>query len=169
MQYRKLVSDDWLAYKEIRLKSLEEAPQAFESSLFEESQFSSQQWRTRLTQTPSSFCLGALSDNGELKGIAGFSQGHKLKTQHKAYLWGVYVLQDARGSGVARQLIETIIHEFNDRFDISVIQLTVTSNNAAAISLYQQLGFKQYGIEKDAIRVNDQSFDEILMSLEKPN
>lgn len=167
MQYRTLTPDDWQAYKKIRLKSLEEAPQAFESSFIEESHLSPQEWRARLTHTSSSFCLGAVSDIGELCGIAGFSQGHKLKTQHKAYLWGVYVSPDARGCGVAQQLIETIIHKFNGLYDISLIQLTVTSNNASALGLYQRLGFKQYGVEKDAIRVKNRSFDEILMCLEK--
>jgi len=165
---RKLTSQDWQAYKTIRLQSLEESPQAFESSLVEETLFSPEQWQTRLMQSQGEYCLGAFTDQGELQAIAGFNQGQKLKTRHKSYLWGVYVLPQARGQALAKQLIETLIHEFNQCFDISILQLTVTSNNIHAIALYQKLGFKEYGIEKDAIRVEGQSFDEILMSLVKP-
>jgi len=166
--FRKLESADWQSYKAIRLQSLEQNPQAFESSLVEETFFSPEQWQTRLIQNQGAFCLGAFTDQGELVAIACFNQGQKLKTRHKSYLWGVYVLPQVRGQSLAKQLIETLIHEFNQRFDISILQLTVTSNNVHAITLYQKLGFKEYGIERDAIRVEGQSFDEILMSLVKP-
>ena len=167
MFIRKLRPDDWLVYKTVRLKSLEDAPQAFESSLSEELDFDEAMWRSRLTQSLSSFCFGAFSDAGTLCAIAGFRQGHKMKTQHKSYVWGVYVLPEHRSSGLGLRLMESVIQAFNGLFDISSMQLTVTSNNLAALSLYQKLGFVQYGIETDAIRVDGKSYDEILMCLIK--
>ncbi len=48
--------------------------------------------------------------------------------------------------------------------DISQIQLTVASENEAAISLYEKLGFRRYGTEVDSLRVSGNSYDEILMA-----
>ena len=166
MLIRKLTPDDWLVYKEIRLRSLEEAPQAFESSLLEESNFTEHVWRSRLECKASSFCMGGFTDN-KLQAIVGFRQGHKLKTRHKSYVWGLYVLPEQRTAGLGLSLMKVVINEFNGLFDISSMHLTVTSNNLAAIHLYQKLGFQQYGIETDAIRVKGQSVDEILMCLIK--
>lgn len=168
MLYRKLTPQDWRRYKKVRLKSLEDAPQAFESSLLEESHFDEGVWRERLESTASSFCLGAFIETGELVAIAGFTQGHKLKTQHKSYLWGVYVLPNARGFGIASGLMDTMIKEFDALKTVSSLQLTVTANNTQAVALYQKCGFKEYGLEKDAIRVAGVSYDEILMHLIKP-
>lgn len=167
MLIRKLTSQDWSAYKAIRLKSLEDSPQAFESSLVEESQFTPEQWQLRLESTKSSFCLGAFCEQGKLFGIGGFRQGEKLKTSHKAYVWGVYVEPNARGLGVATRLMQGLLDEFYALHHIAILQLTVTANNEQAMALYEALGFRQYGIEKDAIRVLGQSYDEILMSLVK--
>lgn len=168
MLFRKLTPEDWRLYKKVRLKSLDEAPQAFESSLLEESHFEESVWRERLESRDSSFCLGAFIETGELVAIAGFTQGHKLKTQHKSYLWGVYVLPNARGFGIASGLMKTIIKEFDALKTVSSLQLTVTANNTQAVALYKKFGFKEYGLEKDAIRVAGVSYDEILMHLIKP-
>lgn len=166
--FRKLTSEDWRWYRDIRLRSLEEVPQAFESSLIEESNFDETVWRQRLESTASSFCLGAFIETGELVAVAGFAQGHKLKTQHKSYLWGVYVLPNARGFGIASGLMKSIIKEFDALKTVSSLQLTVTANNTQAIDLYKKFGFKEYGLEKDALRVTGISYDELLMHLVKP-
>ena len=168
MLFRKLTPEDWRQYKIIRLKSLEEAPQAFESSLPEESHFEEHVWRERLEPSDSCFCLGAFLETGEIVAIAGFTQGHKLKTQHKSYLWGVYVLPNARSFGIATSLIQAILKEFEALSLVSSLQLTVTSNNTQAIDLYKKFGFTEYGLEKDAIRVAGISYDELLMHLVKP-
>lgn len=167
MLFRKLTPEDWQLYKKIRLKSLEDAPQAFESSLIEESNFDEAVWRERLVSSESSFCLGAFLETGELIAIAGFSQGHKLKIQHKSYLWGVYVLPNARRFGVATGLMKTIIREFDALKVVSSLQLTVAANNTQAVNLYKKFGFKEYGLEKDALRVAGISYDELLMHLVK--
>ncbi len=168
MLFRKLTPEDWQLYKNIRLKSLDEAPQAFESSVLEESRFDEALWRERLESTDASFCLGAFVERNELVAIAGFSQGHKLKTQHKSYLWGIYVLPNARRFGIGTGLMKAVIKEFEALKGISSLQLTVTANNTQAIALYKTFGFKEYGLEKDAIRVAGVSYDELLMHLVKP-
>lgn len=65
------------------------------------------------------------------------------------------------------KLTHFILDEFNVKKDVEQLQLSVVASNTIALSLYQKLGFKQYGLEADAIRVNGTSYDEILMSYSK--
>jgi len=44
----------------------------------------------------------------------------------------------------------------------------VTAGNAAAVALYEHLGFVRYGTEPHALRVNGRDFDEHLMVLRFP-
>ena len=43
-----------------------------------------------------------------------------------------------------------------------------TAGNAAAVALYEHLGFVRYGTEPHALRVNGRDFDEHLMVLRFP-
>jgi len=52
------------------------------------------------------------------------------------------------------------------KFDgLEQIKLTIVSNNSIAKKLYQSLGFEVYGIERNALKYNDEYFDEDLMVL----
>ena len=46
------------------------------------------------------------------------------------------------------------------------IQLTVSVTQSAARKLYASLGFHAYGVEPRALQVNEQFFDEELMSFD---
>ncbi|WP_053251746.1 GNAT family N-acetyltransferase [Ensifer adhaerens] len=58
--------------------------------------------------------------------------------------------------------VEAVIDEARGK--VEQLQLTVVSSNAAAIQLYSKLGFVGYGLEKRALRVDGQYFDEMLMA-----
>ncbi|MGN4125083.1 GNAT family N-acetyltransferase [Lysinibacillus sphaericus] len=45
------------------------------------------------------------------------------------------------------------------------INLTVVSENSSAKKLYKSLGFKVYGVERNALKFNGQYFNENLMVL----
>ena len=120
----------------------------------------------RITPSDNAFIVGAF-ENSTLIGIAGFSRAQKAKICHKSYLWGVFVTPEHRTRGGGAELIGFLLfHGFNID-GISQIQLTVEANNVHAISLYEKYGFVQYGKEVDAIRVEDNSYDELLMTCVK--
>jgi RimJ/RimL family protein N-acetyltransferase len=48
---------------------------------------------------------------------------------------------------------------------IRQVQLSVTTNNTAASTLYASLGFAEYGREREALCVNGELYDETLMAL----
>lgn len=51
---------------------------------------------------------------------------------------------------------------------VRTVQLSVTANNAAARQLYASLGFEEYGLEREALCVNGELYDEVLMALALP-
>ncbi|WP_459656355.1 GNAT family N-acetyltransferase [Vibrio rotiferianus] len=163
VEYRKLEASDWEQYKELRLLSLVQSPESFENSFEDESKLSNEQWIGRVTATQSAFIMGAY-DGDVLIGVAGLAQALKEKIKHKSYLWGLFVKQEYRGKHIANDMLSKLVHIASENTDISQIQLTVASENDAAISLYKKLGFHKYGTEVDALRINGKSYDEILMA-----
>jgi ribosomal protein S18 acetylase RimI-like enzyme len=49
--------------------------------------------------------------------------------------------------------------------DIEELQLTVVTINLGAIGLYESLGFKTYGVEPKALKVDNDYYEEALMHL----
>jgi ribosomal protein S18 acetylase RimI-like enzyme len=76
----------------------------------------------------------------------------------------MYVRPTHRRSGAGRQLVQAVIATARQK--VEQIQLSVVSDNQPAIRLYQTLGFRQYGLEKNALKYNGKYSDEILMSLD---
>jgi RimJ/RimL family protein N-acetyltransferase len=45
------------------------------------------------------------------------------------------------------------------------VRLTVVASNAAAHRIYGAAGFKEYGLERRALKVGSEYYDEVLMAL----
>jgi RimJ/RimL family protein N-acetyltransferase len=97
----------------------------------------------------------------ELFGVAGFMPESGMKRAHKAHLWGMYVRHVARGTGLARQLVEAVLTFAQER--VELVQLSVVAGNVPAQRLYASLGFTRYGLEERALKLDGQYFDEVLM------
>ena len=48
---------------------------------------------------------------------------------------------------------------------VEKINLTVVSTNETAIKLYEKVGFKSFGLEHHAMKMNDTYVDEVYMTL----
>jgi RimJ/RimL family protein N-acetyltransferase len=48
---------------------------------------------------------------------------------------------------------------------VEEVCLTVVASNAAACRLYSAAGFKQYGLERRALKVGGEYYDDVLMAL----
>lgn len=84
-----------------------------------------------------------------------------LKEKHKGGLFAVYLQPEARGKGLANQLIEAVIT--HAKSTVLQLQCAVVVGNTSALKLYQHHGFVQIGIEPRALKIGDQFYDEILM------
>jgi ribosomal protein S18 acetylase RimI-like enzyme len=98
---------------------------------------------------------------GELLGVAGFYVLAGPKLAHRGNIWGVYVRPAGRGKGLGRVLISHLLAEAATQ--VKQVHLTVVTDNAAAVRLYQQLGFETYGTEPRSLMAGGRYFDEYLM------
>lgn len=157
---RQLMDADWRLWKDIRLEALQNAPESFGSSLEEESRWTDADFQRVLK---SSYVLGVFTDSA-LVSVAGFYALDSLKTRHRGVLWGMYTRPGQREKGMAHALMSALI-QHAERC-VTQLHLTCVTCNHAAVSLYQKQGFRIYGTEPKALKMNGSFFDEYLMVLD---
>ncbi len=160
MDVRRLYPADMEQFRTLRLESLRLHPDAYGSSLEEEAAWTSED----LTRTLANGIVWGGFLDGEAVGIVGFFAHGRVKTAHKGVLWGMYVREPARGSGIAGVMVDVVIAHASTC--VEILQLSVTAHNARARRLYERHGFVPYGIERRSLRVDDAYYDEELMALE---
>jgi RimJ/RimL family protein N-acetyltransferase len=158
IQIRQLTPADAALYRSIRLAGLKDSPEAF-GSTFEAEIVKPLAWFFDRLSTSRVF--GAIRGR-EILGVAGFAIRDGTKEAHKGLLWGMYVRPEARGTGVARRLVEAVIDFARSR--VELIQLSVVVGNEPARRLYARLGFVEYGIERNSLKHGGRYYDEILMA-----
>ncbi|MEK4361357.1 GNAT family N-acetyltransferase [Paenibacillus sp. FSL M8-0212] len=89
---------------------------------------------------------------------------HGLKLRHKGMIWGVYVAPPYRGSGLASRLLREVLDRGRHLEGIKQINLSVVTTNESARRLYERYEFEVYGIERNALEVNGQGYDEAHMN-----
>jgi RimJ/RimL family protein N-acetyltransferase len=110
--------------------------------------------------------FGGRRDDGALMGVAGLHVPDGAKTRHKGVLWGMFVRPEARGTGLAAALLARVIEHAAGM--VEEVQLTVVASNAAAVRLYARTGFREYGLERRALKLDGRYYDEVLMALALP-
>jgi ribosomal protein S18 acetylase RimI-like enzyme len=156
-EIRRLSCDDALAYRALRLESLERHPDAFGASLDDERQMSGDDMIDRLAR---STVFGAFDAEG-LAGTAGWYRMTGDKLSHRGALWGMYVRPRARRRGLGEALVHHVLDDA--RGNVEQIHLTVTTVNEPAHRLYERMGFVSYGLEPRALKVGGDYLDEVMM------
>lgn len=166
-EIRLLTESDAIDFWNLRLRGLREEPGAFSVSYEEAVSRPIEEIASRFSEQwsgPEDYILGS-SKNGLLTGMVGFAREKRIKLKHKGSIWGMYVIPEVRGEGIGRLLLTEVISRARNFPGLEQIALTVTSGNQPAIKLYENLGFRSYGIEKRALKVHSEYFDDILMVL----
>jgi ribosomal protein S18 acetylase RimI-like enzyme len=163
MEIRRLAPADGPAYRALRLRALREHPDAFTSSYEEDVQQPLQVSFARLASPLYAF-WGALQGD-ELYGMVGLEHEQRAKNRHKGSVIGMYVTPEVTGQGVGRALLQALLAHARGA-GIASLVLTVTEGNAHAWRLYTGAGFRSFGIEPDAIRVEGQPFAKNHMHLD---
>ncbi len=152
------------AFKNLRIYAMTESPRAFGSSVTDEQNRSLEQIQQMFSSTVS-FGLGVF-DTDSLIGLARCECTNRVKTKHKADIYGVYIHPNYRGQGLARRLLEQLITQAKAVAGLETLLLAVSEHNAPARALYQSLGFLEWGVEPDALRHEGERLTEIYMRLE---
>jgi RimJ/RimL family protein N-acetyltransferase len=166
MEIRVLTEADADEFWSLRLRALQDDPEAFGASYEEAVTTPIANVIQRLrdaNMAPDNLILGAFEE--DLVGMVGFRREPGDKLRHKAVIWGMYVVPEARGQGIARALLYNVLARAISIADLEQINLSVVTTNGAARRLYLSLGFEVYGLERRALKVNDQYLDEEHMVL----
>jgi RimJ/RimL family protein N-acetyltransferase len=77
---------------------------------------------------------------------------------------GVALLPAFRGQGLGRRLIKRVLEAVR-AFGLARVELTVRKNNKNAIALYEKFGFVTEGLKRNALKVDDEYEDQVMMAL----
>ena len=163
MEIRQLTPNDAGSYQELRLFALQESPTAFGSSYAEEAERPVEVVAERLG-AKAAHTFGAFNHEGELIGMATLFREQHVKSDHKAYIFGMYVLPEYRRQGAGRALLETVMARASE-LGVRQVNLSVNKTNTAAIALSESFGFERFGLERDAMRIGDEWYDAAYMVL----
>jgi ribosomal protein S18 acetylase RimI-like enzyme len=163
---RVLGENDALALRALRLQALRNAPDSFLSSYEAEAAESESVTAERLRRTADakdSGVLGAFDDRA-LVGMLGMVRDTQRKASHRAHLWGMYVVPDARKRGIGRALLDAAIAR-SRAAGVEQLHLTVSTNADPARRLYRHAGFVPIGTLREAMKDGERYVDEELMVL----
>jgi L-amino acid N-acyltransferase YncA len=159
MVLRPLLATDAEAYQVLRLRSLQEHPEAFALALEDQQQTSLETVARRLEQPSTErYILGAF-EGETLIGILSFRRWDGLKIRHRASVGGMYVPPESRGRGVGKAPLDEAIERARAITGVEDLILAMTVGNDRARSLYLQAGFTPVAIDPRYIKVGEQYFD----------
>ncbi len=104
--------------------------------------------------------------DGVVVGSAGLHRSDGRR-RHVAGL-GIAIHDDYTGRGIGTVLIGALVEAADDWLDIHRIELTVYTDNLAAITLYKKFNFEPEGIQKDYAFRNGAYTDVLAMARLRP-
>ena len=164
---RELAPPDAQAFQALRLRGLQECPDAFASSYDEEFSTPLGTIESRLAPRPDGATFGAF-DGQRLVAVVGLVREHHIKLAHKAFIWGMYVVPESRRSGAGAAILGFALEYAVSTLKVRQVNLGVNAKNTPAVSLYRRLGFEQYGLERDFLLVAGEFHDEYQMVWRAP-
>ena len=154
MQVRRLTEDDAEVFREIRLEALKGHPESFQSTYESAAELPLDAFAQRLRQ----YALFGGFIGDDLCGFVGFFPLRNPKIKHKGILWGMFVKEDARGTGLAEAMVGAVLDHAQDK--VEQILLSVIEENTRARRFYEKMGFEPFGLERRALKIDGRYYDE---------
>ena len=139
--------DEWPVYKVLRLRSLEDSPMAFGSTLDLESQRPDVVWAERLRNAVASEqdCVLLAEMDGAACGLVWAKAD--ASDPRTANLYQMWVAPEARGHGLGDALLQAAI-DWARQAGAHFVKLGVAVGDTPAARLYQRAGFMADGAEE---------------------
>jgi RimJ/RimL family protein N-acetyltransferase len=153
-EVRRLTESDAQAYRDIRLEALEAYPEAFQATFESAQDLPLEAFAVRMQM----YALFGGFVDGELAGFLGFTALRNPKIAHKGVMWGMYIRPSARGTGLAKAMVEAALD--HARGQVEQVLISVITDNARARRFYEKMGFEPYGVEPHALKIGGKYYDE---------
>jgi L-amino acid N-acyltransferase YncA len=158
-EIRALTPDDWPAVARIYAEGIATGDATFETAAPSWSEFDD----SRLADHR----FVAL-DQGKVVGWAAVSPTSARECYAGVVEHSVYVAEDARGRGIGRALLQTLVGS-TDAAGIWTIQTSIFPENEASLALHERVGFKVVGRRERIARLNGRWRDTILLERRSPS
>ena len=109
----------------------------------------------------------AVTPDGTVIGVVGLKVRPQLRMRHTADV-GIFVHTDWQGKGVGTALMQTVLDLADNWLMLVRVELDAFPDNAAAIHLYEKLGFEREGMLRKAAIRNGRYEDLVMMSRIRP-
>jgi RimJ/RimL family protein N-acetyltransferase len=152
MLIREITEIDSISYFKLRVQSEQEFPQ-FVGFNAERELLAGQSGIAALLAgyvLEGTVVWGAFQDD-QLIGVVVLSRQLSSKYKHKAFLWGMFVVSEFRGAGVAQALMQAAISWASAHPEVVAITLQVTLSNIRGQQFYKRLGFTIFGTEQRSL------------------
>jgi GNAT superfamily N-acetyltransferase len=147
----RLREDDWAVFRELRLRSLLDSPEAFGSNYGEESSQTERAWRDWAAGRWRGGTAVVFAGRGDDGAAIGTATGADYENEAGvAHVYAMWVAPDARGAGVGRALLDAVADWARDR-GCDRLVLSVTESNETARRFYEASGFVDTG-EREVLR-----------------
>lgn len=144
-ELRRIHADEWRELRDLRLRALQDAPDAFGSTYEGEASDPEDTWRDWAAdgaEGGSSFTVIA-RDDGRWIGMAMAAPDRDHPGE--AGLFAMWVDPSARGAGIGRALVQEIVGWARSA-GFPIVHVRVTVSNDAAARLYARCGFIDEGL-----------------------
>jgi GNAT superfamily N-acetyltransferase len=154
---RVLDESEWSVYRDVRLGALAESPGSFTATLAEEADRDEQFWRDQMTQPR------LLAERGLLpQGIV--SLGPYEQEPSAAEVFGLYVVPEARGTGVSWRLVEAAAALATQQAYLQ-LYYWVGTDNGRAVGFAKNFGFHTTDYRRPSRYSDPEPGEEIAMVL----
>jgi ribosomal protein S18 acetylase RimI-like enzyme len=163
VRVERLGEEDWVAFREVRLRSLLDSPEAFGSTYGEESSQPEPAWRDWAAGRWRGGAAVVFAARDEEDKVVGTATGAVADAEPGvAHVYAMWVAPDARGAGVGRALLDAVTGWARDRGGDRLV-LTVTETNETARRFYEACGFVETG-DREPLR---EGSDQVVLVLSK--
>ncbi len=149
----RLHPDDWRVIRSVRLRSLQDAPDAFTSNYQREAAFDETVWRHRATT-----CQWFVATDGpDAVGVAGGIGGWSDDPSDRELI-GMWVAASHRRQGVARLLLDAVGAWARSEGAVT-LRLGVREDNAVARAAYLRMGLIPSGEQMTVVGLEGESIE----------
>lgn len=155
---RVLDESEWSVYRDVRLRALAESPDSFTATLADEADRDEQFWRDRMTRSHRLLAERGLIAQG-IVSVAPYE--HEPSA---AEVYGLYVVPDARGTGVSWRLVEAAAALATQQAYLQ-LYYWVGTDNGRAVGFAYNFGFRTSDFRRPTRASDPEPGEEIALVL----